>query len=87
MEGKVPMTEDQWLDCTNPTPMLNFLRKAGWAGNRKLRLFAVACRRRSWRHFTDERCRAAVETSERYAEGLVGRRNSGRLGWKRGRRT
>jgi hypothetical protein len=35
------MTEAEWLACTDPTPMLAFLR--GKASERKLRLFACAC--------------------------------------------
>ena len=35
------MAESEWLTCTDPTPMLAFLR--GRASDRKLRLFAAAC--------------------------------------------
>ena len=38
---------------------------------RKLGLFAVACCRRVWPHFRDDRCRQAVELAERYLEGLA----------------
>jgi hypothetical protein len=35
------MTEQEWLECTDPTPMLEFLRER--TSDRKLRLFACAC--------------------------------------------
>jgi hypothetical protein len=63
------MTEQEWLECTSPTPMLEFL--AGRASERKLRLFACACCRRVWRAMVDERSRTAVETAERIADGTV----------------
>jgi hypothetical protein len=45
------MTEQEWLTCTDPRPMLEFLRDK--ASNRKLRLFACACVRRAWHLLTD----------------------------------
>src|SRR3954447_22014578 len=63
------MTEQEWLECTDPVLMLEYLR--GRAGDRKLRLFACACCRRVWHLLRDERSRALVELAESYAEGAV----------------
>ena len=60
------MTEDEWLTCVEPVPMLEFLR--GKVSDRKLRLFAVGC----WRvvlPFYGRWSREAVEIAELFADG------------------
>jgi len=60
------MTETEWPACTDPTPMLDFLR--GKASERKLRLYGAACCRAVWDILTDGRARAAVEALEVYVD-------------------
>jgi hypothetical protein len=66
------MNEQQWLSCTDPTPMLAFLQ--GKAGNRKHSLFTVACCRRVEHLLTADYvrgCLRAIDTRQRYADGLA----------------
>jgi hypothetical protein len=68
------MTESEFLDCPDPSRLLQFLRSRyafpnETTSNRKLRLFSCACCRRIWQLLTDEG-RRAVELSELYADGL-----------------
>jgi len=63
------MTEQEWLECTDPMPMLEFLE--GKASERKLRLFAVASVRRVFHMLPEEHHRQPVSVAERYADGAA----------------
>jgi hypothetical protein len=62
------MTEKQWL-AGDLKKMLKYLHRR--ASNRKRRLFAVACCRRVWALHLGSHCHDAMETAERYADGLA----------------
>ena len=64
------MTEQEWLACTDPQKMLDFLR--GKVSDRKLRLFAVAC----CRCLRDLLWDAALEDAIRVAEAVADNRRS-----------
>ncbi len=64
------MTEAEWLDATDLTPMLEIVK--GRASDRKWRLFNCACCRRVWHLMSDHPGRSAVETAERYLDGGCG---------------
>jgi hypothetical protein len=64
------MTEAEWLAAGNPRWVLEQVRAAGGASDRKLRLFACACcREPSVFRFWDAPDEAAVAAAERFAEG------------------
>jgi hypothetical protein len=63
------MTEDDWLACRDPAPMLRFVAAA--AGGRKLRLFGVACCRMVLGRLADERSVRAVLASEAFADRII----------------
>ena len=65
------MTEAEWFACTDPRPMLEFLKRQ--ASARKVRLFAVACCRRVWSSLKHEEFRDAVRNAESFADGLAER--------------
>ena len=62
------MTESEWFACTDPEPMLEFLR--GKVSERKLRLFAITCCRRIW-YPLDSPGQTALAVAERYADGVT----------------
>jgi len=63
------MTEAEWLECTNPERMLDFLR--GKASGRKMSLFAVACCRKDHLCMRDCRSRRTIECTEGLIEWLA----------------
>jgi hypothetical protein len=63
------MTEAEWLASKAPQPMLDLRR--GQTSERKLRLFTVACCRGVWSMLRNPKKESAVETAERYADGLA----------------
>jgi hypothetical protein len=67
--GGTPMSESEWLTCTDIYKMLEYLR--GKTSDRKLRLFAVACCHRPFYQVDDERHRRAIRLAERLADEEV----------------
>jgi hypothetical protein len=78
------MTEVEWLQCKDPVRLLDHVRgKSGWRrllwrwvsrraprlSGRKLRLYACACVRQSWRNTPDKYSRRAIDIAEREADG------------------
>lgn len=67
------MTEQEWLACTDPKPMVEYLsnRKRKKSNGRKFTLFASACCRRIWQLIPTDPCRRAVHVAERFVDGLA----------------
>ena len=61
------MMVHEWLACTDPITMLEFLEKRGIRA-RRFRLFAAACCRRAWFDVADARSRDGIATLERFAD-------------------
>ena len=70
------MTEKEWLGSTDPETMLNFLGSK--ASDRKLRCFLIACARRVLPPSPDKEVMEALDTAERFADGLTSRRDLAR---------
>ena len=70
------MTEAEWLSGTHLVHMLHFARlhfiQPREIGDRKLRLFAVACCRLIVHALSNARSRSAVDVAEQAAEGAAG---------------
>jgi hypothetical protein len=71
------VTEAEWLACTDLRQGTDigtvFEPLRGKASRRKLRLFAVACCRRTWHLLPDDDARRAVEVAEQFADGRANR--------------
>lgn len=67
------MNEQEWLTCTDPKAMLEFLLGSGRTSERKLRLLAAACCRYLSDWLKDERCQGILEAIERFADGKTTR--------------
>jgi hypothetical protein len=68
-EGRCPVTEAEWLACTDPYPTVRAV--VDLVSERRLRLFVCACVRRLLDLDAAPECRRAVEVAERFADGLA----------------
>jgi hypothetical protein len=68
------LDESEWLNCTDPIAMLEFLRSNPVASQRKQRLLVCACCRGVWPLFQGTLNGEAIETAERQADGLAARK-------------
>ena len=61
------MTEGEWLSCTKPWPLMDFL--GGTPTLREWQLFGIGCCRQIYKLLPDERSRRAIDVAERFADG------------------
>jgi hypothetical protein len=73
--GSYAFDEEDWLACTDPYLMLDFLQLSP-TSDRKLRLFACACFRRNYPELTQQRVQNALHLIELYAEGFRSRKHA-----------
>jgi hypothetical protein len=67
-DEEADMTEQEWLECVNPSPMLDFIEMR--LSDRMLRLFAIACCTRV-AHASPVGPQV-IQVAEAFADGLVG---------------
>ncbi len=61
-------TEEDWLEETEPSHLVNQALWRKKMSKRKSRLYAVGCCRQVWHRFPEFPCRQVVEVAERYAD-------------------
>jgi hypothetical protein len=65
------LTENEWQTCKNPEPLFFDRLEAAGGLTRKLQLWGCGSARLVFSFMDDARSRRAVETAERYADGLA----------------
>jgi len=63
------MTEQEWLESTDPDEMLDFMFER--ASRRKIELYTSGCYRSVWHLLPDERFRHKTNMRDRYFDGLA----------------
>ncbi|HMC63349.1 MAG TPA: hypothetical protein VKI65_00265 [Gemmataceae bacterium] len=63
------MNEQEWLECTDPQAMLDFMSER--TSRRKIELYTTGSYRLVWDLLSDERLRKKIEVRERYVDGLA----------------
>ncbi len=74
------MTEEQWLNCIHPAPMLNYLRDR--ATDRKGSLFICAVCRQNWHLLYDPASQVCIDVVERFVDGQATEDELGSARWR-----